>query len=503
MARFELRRRTVLRGLGTMGVALPGLEIMAPARQAQAAAPANRYVLGYSGFSIGTTVSTAQDYQFWRTRDMVAPQNTGPMYQPTLGMQPAFDQGVTGDLGIVSGLKVPWGNAGSLPPGGRVVSFHGTGVYPQVTGLRSNVGLVASGPSADQLVAKTIYAAAPVPPKYQTLPYMVQAPPAGSSLPFRDSGAPITPVASPRVAYEQLFGNFTPVDSTSKPVVSDLMRRKSVVDLVLAKAKWLSPKLGTTDRLRMESHFDQIRDLERRLRLMPPMESLSCKALDPVKDPPKEGDSPELVNGATILTGYGGEELRADLAFRFLHMAFACDMSRVGSVQFLEVQSVVNLEPLIGSGWKVGPHTLTHTYDPATNPRSVEGLGKLVGWHVKHLASFVKMLRDTPDADGSSLLDHTALAMLFEGGHGFDPEGSKALTPEAADPVNRFDQAHSSENMAVIVAGRAGGLKAGQHIHFNNDVHPAQVVLSTMRAVGWNGGLGDFAATAYLPELFR
>ena len=38
MAKFRLNRRTVLRGAGSVAIALPWLEIMAPERQANAAA---------------------------------------------------------------------------------------------------------------------------------------------------------------------------------------------------------------------------------------------------------------------------------------------------------------------------------------------------------------------------------------------------------------------------------------------------------------------------------
>jgi hypothetical protein len=59
--------------------------------------------------------------------------------------------------------------------------------------------------------------------------------------------------------------------------------------------------------------------------------------------------------------------------------------------------------------------------------------------------------------------------------------------------------AHSTENMIVIYAGRAGGLKAGHHIKFNNDRHPAQVFLTAMNAVGVRGPLGEVSTP--LPEL--
>ena len=112
-----------------------------------------------------------------------------------------------------------------------------------------------------------------------------------------------------------------------------------------------------------------------------------------------------------------------------------------------------------------------------------------VAWHVKHWGRLVEKLRDTQELDGSSLLDHTAMVMLFEGGWGFDPESGDALS------------VHSSENMAVLIAGRAGGLNAigGQHISRPGG-HPAQVVNSALQAVGIDHEMGEVSGT--VDELF-
>ena len=46
MAKFRLNRRTVLRGAGSIAIALPWLEIMEPERKARAAAPRPSGFLG-------------------------------------------------------------------------------------------------------------------------------------------------------------------------------------------------------------------------------------------------------------------------------------------------------------------------------------------------------------------------------------------------------------------------------------------------------------------------
>ena len=53
------------------------------------------------------------------------------------------------------------------------------------------------------------------------------------------------------------------------------------------------------------------------------------------------------------------------------------------------------------------------------------------------------------------------------------------------------DQNHSCDNMVMLVGGRAGGLKAGQHVAAPTDAHVATVFNTAMRAVGVSETLGE------------
>jgi hypothetical protein len=79
------------------------------------------------------------------------------------------------------------------------------------------------------------------------------------------------------------------------------------------------------------------------------------------------------------------------------------------------------------------------------------------------------------------------MVLVLEGGHGWDPEGPKPRS------------AHSTENMVAYIAGRAGGLKPGQHVAAKGK-HPANVVASALNAVGVPGDLGEVKGN--IPELF-
>jgi hypothetical protein len=104
---------------------------------------------------------------------------------------------------------------------------------------------------------------------------------------------------------------------------------------------------------------------------------------------------------------------------------------------------------------------------------------------MKHFAYLLGKLRDTPEGTGR-LLDSCAVLLLHEGGHGLDTATGK------------LNSTHSTENMACLIAGRAGGLKAGRHV-VAKDKHPANVLITAMNAVGVAGNLPEVSGA--IPEL--
>ena len=93
-------------------------------------------------------------------------------------------------------------------------------------------------------------------------------------------------------------------------------------------------------------------------------------------------------------------------------------------------------------------------------------------------------LRDTTDFDGKTILDNTAMVLLFEGGLGYDPEQDNQGSP------------HSTENMGVLVGGLAGGLNAGGGVHIRRqDEHPVRVINTVMNAIGGPDTLGEVSGT--------
>jgi hypothetical protein len=491
MSRFSLDRRTFLRGLGGIAVGLPALQIMHPSRSA--AAPAGprpmRFVMSYAAVSIGR-----DNFGSDMTQNMVAPKTAGTAYEETRGTKALNELGIRGDVSIVSGLAIPWRektDTGAVPPGGRNFEFHFNTVGPQVSGMRGPETRDGKprGETADMIASRALgttthpYLAYRVQPKSYEGGNDIGGDHGAQSWMKDSSGAlqRVDPISSPRLAYESLFTDPTLGSGSAEELKKAqfyLRQRRSALDFVVEDAKRLMPRLGAEDRLRVEQHFAEVRALEQRLAATVVVAG-DCKLpTKPGEDPPFGG---AIVGGGTYsdLQGYSNEDQRAEDLADIIAMAFACDLTRVASYMITVWKCYMNAYPY--GGWKSDMHELTHGAGP------MESVADSCNWSLKQWGRLVKKLKEKKDYDGTSLLDHTAMVLVFEGGHGWDPEGPKGQS------------AHSTENMVAYIAGRAGGLKMGQHIIAKNK-HPAQVMASGLNAVGVPGDLGEVKGN--IPELF-
>lgn len=486
MSRRIHTRRRFLRGLGGLGVALPFLELFAEKR-AHAAPPPNRYAFLFAGFSIGSYGG-----------DKIAPPTAGPLAgNVTRALLPLDDLGVTDVVSLVSGLEIP---VGVTPPtAGRPTPFHSTSHQVLATGQRfdeNKYGELA-GPSSDWVAAETLAPGTLQPVlTYRAQPSFYRVNSDGGTdgvISARINGMgqleQVPPITSPRLAYESLFSGFAPPDPAEAEKAKRLLAmRKSVVDLVADDASTLIGRLGKADRLRMQRHFDELRALETRLDQIALPDAPACQLLaDPGDDPPL-GDAIDPSGGGdyndyyTNANGYSDEELRATVMTDLIHMAFACDISRVASFMLTYAQCFMNMYTLLA--YPSDLHEITHGAIGGSEAEMQDALADCAAWHVRHFGRLVQKLRDTEDVDGSSLLDHTALALAFEGGWGFDLESGGTSSP------------HSTENMVMLVGGKAGGLHAtpGKHIPAKG-THPTAVLNTLIKAVGSPQTLGEVTDT--------
>jgi hypothetical protein len=283
-------------------------------------------------------------------------------------------------------------------------------------------------------------------------------------------------VTSPQLAYRTLFTSFVAADPTEAAHATALLdRHKSVIDLVRRSTERLLPELGRADRDRLTRHFDEIRALENRLNAVAPQTGGACAQY------PNPGDD---------AAADGDEDRRSELFVDLIGMGLACDLSRVATLQIVWENSTMNTKGVIGVDDEM--HNISHHFNFHKNdPNDVNAPSTatidIIAWQVKQFARLIKKLKDTEDFDGKTVLDNTAVVMGFEGGYGHDADSGLDQSP------------HSTENMCILVGGRAGGLRPGQHI-IATDKHPASPIISAMNAVGCAGGLGEISES--VPELF-
>ncbi|MGZ3420938.1 MAG: DUF1552 domain-containing protein [Polyangiales bacterium] len=486
-----MNRRMFLRGLGGVAIALPTLEIMLNSHGeafADGKPIPKRFLVCFDGQSLGGDGDPIHNFY--------VPDKTGADYDLKQALAPLADNGnVKNEISVVSGLKIPWAgeSSGMIPAGGRSDDFHIQSLCPLFTGMRNKAASDSSlqGPTADQVVADAITDASV---KFKTLNYQVQAawylsvsaPYGRDIMSAKLVGGAIEKVPgliSPQEAWNGLFKDFVPADpKAAAQAAFELRRRKSILDLVDKNTSKLLPRLGKVDQARLQRHLDEIRDLERRISTISPMTTDVCKKpTDPGPDPALGGDNGSAGGDGMfdVNKGYSDEDTRARLFCDLILMAFACDLARSGTLMFTMAQSHMNTYKLTGFPWD--QHELGHSA-----PEKTKAVSSQIAWHMKHFGYLVSKLRDTPEGAGK-LIDNSAVVMLHEGGHGWDPQGVKD------------NSSHSTERMACLIAGRAGGLKPGQHVVATGK-HPVNVLNSGMKAVGVAKDLGE--VTGVIPELF-
>ncbi len=472
MPKNRIHRRTMLRGLGGAALALPLLECMLDDEPARAGGAPSRYLVCFGGFSITNDNSAPGEQGF-------VPSTLGPGYDlkpalaPLGGYPDANGNPVRDRVSVVSGLSIPfagWTMGAPTPAGGRAAGdsfhFHGNALLTGNAQL-STFDATFTGPTSDQIVAGVIGAGT----TFSSLAYRVQASAYLSGSPnetqvFKTvmsasgSGAPVIPQSSPKQAYDTLFTGFVPDDpALAAAKALEQKKRRSVLDHVDRNMTGLMPKLSQWDRQRLERHYDEVRALEALLDATPPSQTGACALLaDPGADPPVGGDfgSP---TGWNTSAGYSDEEARARTFTRLLHMAFVCDLTRSATLMYSMFQPFMNAQPIVGAQYNT--HELNHK-------DTQQNLDAFIAWHMSHFGELVALLRDTPEP-GGSVLDHSALAFVNEGGDGSSvPEGS-----------------HCTDQMVALVAGGAGGLRQGEHIVAPAGAnHPANVLITLMNAVG-------------------
>ncbi|MCA9666047.1 MAG: DUF1552 domain-containing protein [Myxococcales bacterium] len=478
----KLSRRFFLRGAFGTAIALPLMDFMlndnGTAYAAGGALPC-RFV----SFFVPTAILGSSSNGL---SDRFTPKQTGNGYDVPFCLQPLSDNGVKDDTSVVSGLFVPPFKG----PGGYNGDYHEYAVRSTFTGVShgwQGENWRVYGESIDTVVANAVGSQT----KFASLVY--QADPTfgtyGSVSTHKEKSGGgywwTEPQTSPTAAYRALFTNFTPPTtgggggggggSTTPP--DDIEQRLRISSLTYARDEInkLKARLGASDKARLDQHLTNIRELEKRLAPTSTPSNPSnptgggpnafCKQISfPTSDPPKVGGTDDI-------------DKRVQLFSDLIQVAFACDLTR--SVSF------AMSDKLTGSGmvhpqWRNIGGLHSDVQHSGTQSQLDDANKLFIGMY----AGIVKRLKDVSEGSGT-ILDNSVVTMTMEGGKG----GREA--DGGGDPN------HSTDNMVMLVAGRAGGLKAGQHI-VAKDKHPAHVFNTALQALGISKNLGEISGTVPL-----
>jgi hypothetical protein len=236
-----------------------------------------------------------------------------------------------------------------------------------------------------------------------------------NSLSWKNPETPLAVEVNPRSVFERLFGTVDPsLDPATR--ARRALYRKSILDLTRQNTQTLATTLGASDKRKLDEYLTAIREVETRI----------AKA---EKDPEVPmGEKPSGIPFAF--------DEYVKLMFDLQVIAFQADLTRV-STMMMGREGSVRTYPEIGV--PDPHHPLTHHRN---HPDFIEKVTKINCLHVELFSYFVERLKSTPDGDGS-LLDHSSI--LYGG---------------ALSDGNQ----HSNQNLPLLVAGHAGGLRGGRHV---------------------------------------
>lgn len=249
----------------------------------------------------------------------------------------------------------------------------------------------------------------------------------GSYASFGQNGKPVGLYRTLDKMYASLFGG----GDNGQDVRANLALQKSSLDAIMENAKRLNNHISAADRHRVDEYFTSIRNVEKRI----------GKAEEWVKRPRPQAPYPSP-NGKK-----GKEEI--EIMFDLMRIAMMSDTTRVMSYMLPPQNILKELRS------KLNPHRMSHKAKEELHAQRDKMMADLV-------ADFVRSLKETKEADGSSLLDHSLVAY-----------GSVIRS------------GHQQGNGPLLVAGHGGGgLTQGQNLLYPKKTPLSNLWLSMLRHVG-------------------
>jgi|CXWL01.1.fsa_nt_gi hypothetical protein len=479
-SRFEINRRTVLRGMfrgAAVTVALPMFEAMMNSNGSALAAGGafpNRFVVWFWGNGV--------------MPDWWEPKTEGANWEPNIETEPL--RPYRDYVSFVSGCKVPFsmiehvaGHTGTLT--GNIVNMQGT-----TNNADAFYRATPYSGSVDQMLLPTLGAS-------QTMmPFGIQlgceldnGGPAANVISHRPAAMPYGPTFAntatldPGVAFDSLFGiDFRPGPGgtgTGGGVVGTgggmtgtggggmitnprQRLRQSVLDAVKGDASRLKKRLSAQDQQRLDSHMEGIRNIETRIAASggqapggsgPPLPPPAALGDGTCSKPARPG-------------GYGNIRERAGLMADIMTMAMACDLTRSIAFQ-ITAAARHHTMPEAGVTKNIHDSLSHHISDPGNAEMYQAGIRN----YMAAFADFLGKMKSVNEGS-ENLLDHVAVMGTSCTAHPF----------------------HDHERWPLMVAGRANGALKYPGVHYKAPygTTSTKFTFTLMKALGYPGNIwGD------------
>ena len=264
------------------------------------------------------------------------------------------------------------------------------------------------------------------------------------TLSFDRSGTPMPAENSPQRLFDRLF---TPDNAKDRSAaLRRYAEKKSILDSVLQEAKTLQPRLGQTDRKKLDEYLTSVRQTEQRVQRLEgwidvPKPEVRSQGLQLGSQPHNAHDRPMWL----------------DVMLELSYLAFLTDATRVISFEW-------SREAGGYGGGGENHHELSHHGGDAG---MLNKLAQIDRFHLQRLARFLDFLKRTQDGE-DRMLDNT-LVLYGSGMNSGDGGG------------------HSPKNLPTLLAGgKKLGIRQGRHLAFDKDNHPplANLLLTMVQKMG-------------------